>query len=159
MRNAKNMWEHIVCLTEYERKETVQGLILLERYCQKITWTVPIREARRTRGTESRWDDHQMGASVTVGMGAVKEPIVERHTRGWPTRELSIGHWKRKTGTLGILWLILGISVYVHQLLKTPCTERYTRRCERTAANHRRLLDFSSWFDLFRNCASQFRSW
>ena len=27
-----------------------------------------------------------MGASVTVGMEALKDPIVERHTEGWPTR-------------------------------------------------------------------------
>ena len=31
--------------------------------------------------------------------------------------------------------------VSARQLLKPPCTERYARWCERTAANHRLLLD------------------
>lgn len=36
----------------------------------------------------------------------------------------------------------LGISVCVRQLLKSPCTERYARWCERTQANHSLLLDY-----------------
>ena len=35
----------------------------------------------------------------------------------------------------------LAAAVSARQLLKPPCTERYARWCERTAANHRLLLD------------------
>ena len=48
---------------------------------------------------------------------------------------------KRKTDKLGLLWLDHSLSVNARQLLKPPCTERYARWCERTAANHRLLLD------------------
>ena len=48
---------------------------------------------------------------------------------------------ERKTDTLGLLWSRLSVPVHARQLLKPPCTERYARWCERTAANHRLLLD------------------
>ncbi|MDU7664665.1 MAG: hypothetical protein E7K27_19875, partial [[Clostridium] symbiosum] len=34
--------------------------------------------------------------------------------------------------------------VCARQLLKPPCTERYARWCERTAVNHRLLLDLKA---------------
>ena len=51
------------------------------------------------------------------------------------------GFDKRKTDTPRLLRFSLGVSVCARQLLKPPCTERYARWCERTAANHRLLLD------------------
>ena len=37
------------------------------------------------------------------------------------------------------------LSVSARQLLKPPCTERYARWCERTAVNHRLLLDLKEF--------------
>ena len=48
---------------------------------------------------------------------------------------------QRKIDTLGIFRFSHSIPVCARQLLKPPCTERYARWCERTAANHRLLLD------------------
>ncbi|WP_413777252.1 HNH endonuclease [Selenomonas sputigena] len=43
------------------------------------------------------------------------------------------------------------MSVCTRNLLKPPCTERYARWCERTAANHRLLLDHCPYFGVQSN--------
>ena len=51
------------------------------------------------------------------------------------------GNDKRKTDRKWLLRFSHRLSVSARQLLKPPCTERYARWCERTAVNHRLLLD------------------
>ncbi len=62
---------------------------------------------------------------------------------GLPEWAACEGAYSRKS-----YWRMSNVSVTARQLLKPPCTERYARWCERTAVNHRLLLDFEKFFKI-----------
>ena len=69
------------------------------------------------------------------------------YCREW---DINPRHNKLKTCTQGILRYIRSVQVYARGMIEPPCTERYARWCERSAAQlmGSLLLDFSlQWGD------------
>ena len=92
----------------------------------------------------SPYDDSFVFLLSLIG-GAYQLLVDDQHLSG------QNDHDKRTADTFRLLRFGRSVPVCARQLLKPPCTERYARWCERSAANHRLLLDRGSLKNLPKN--------